>query len=166
MNLYEMTSEFKEAERSLNEMLYSEEIDEQTVTDTLDSLMLGIEEKAVNTVKYVKNLEATAQAIKAEEQAMKARRQRLEKQADRLKEYVKSAMVSTGSTKIHSPWFVLSLRKSPASVIIEDENAITGEWKEVHQVVKIKKNDIKAALKAGGVVAGARLESGQTLSIK
>lgn len=166
MKLYESVAEFKEAERTLNELLYQEQIDEKVVTDTLDSLMLDIDQKCISAVQYARELESTAKQIKEEEARLKARRERLQDQADRVKGYVKQAMESVGVPKIDSPLFTLSLRKSPGKVVIEDEHLITGEWKEVIQQVKIKKSEIAKALKSGGFVEGARLESGKTLQIK
>ncbi len=50
----------------------------ETVNDTLESLAGELEDKAVNVAKFIRNMEATTEAIKAAEVEMAKRRKALE----------------------------------------------------------------------------------------
>ena len=66
--------ELKEEHEALMNMLYDEEVDEQTVLDTLEGIEGEIEEKADNYAKIMKILSADTEALKKEEDRLKRRR--------------------------------------------------------------------------------------------
>ena len=165
MKLYELTDNFKQAERDLNEMLYSGEIDEQTVTDTLDGIRGEIEEKAKNVAMYIGNIESTAKAIKEQEKAMSERRKRLEAQAEGIRRYLKDKMQECEISKIECPFFTMSIKKNPPKLVI-DESQLDRNYTEAVITYKPKKDVIKQELKAGNEIQGARLEQGTRLDIK
>lgn len=165
MKLYELTDQFKQAERDLNEMLYADQIDEQSVTDTLDSIRGEIEEKAKNVAMYVSNIESTAKAIKEQEKLMRARRERLEAQAKGIRDYLKSKMEECEINKIECPFFVMSIKKNPPKVII-DEKSLSKYYMDAVTTYKPKKDLIKSELKSGKLIDGAHLEQGTRLDIK
>ena len=68
-NLYELTKNY---ETVLN-MLYEEDIDEQMVLDTLESIEGDIEDKADGYAKIIKELLGDADKIKAEKLRLEAR---------------------------------------------------------------------------------------------
>jgi hypothetical protein len=166
MKLYELTDEYKIAEQELNEMLYNDQIDEGTVTNTLESLRGGIEEKAKNIAMYVGNIESTAKAIKEQEKLMKARRERLESQAKSIRDYLKSKMDECEIHKIECPYFAMTIKSNPARLVIDDEQLIPSDYKVEVVTVAIDKSSIKSLLKNGELVDGARLERGTRLEIK
>ena len=165
MKLYELTDNFKQAERDLNEMLYSGEIDEQTVTDTSDGIRGEIEEKAKNVAMYIGNIESTAKAIKEQEKAMSERRKRLEAQAEGIRRYLKDKMQECEISKIECPFFTMSIKKNPPKLVI-DESQLDRNYTEAVITYKPKKDVIKQELKAGNEIQGARLEQGTRLDIK
>jgi len=165
MKLYELTDNFKQAERDLNEMLYSGDIDEQTVTDTLDGIRGEIEEKAKNVAMYIGNIESTAKAIKEQEKAMSERRKRLEAQAEGIRRYLKDKMQECEISKIECPFFTMSIKKNPPKLVI-DESQLDRNYTEAVITYKPKKDVIKQELKAGNEIQGARLEQGTRLDIK
>jgi hypothetical protein len=73
--LYELGNEYVEALDYVTDP--ENEVDEQTMLDTLEGLGGELEAKAVNVIKYQQNLTATVEAIKEAEQKMAARRWRL-----------------------------------------------------------------------------------------
>ena len=165
MKLYELTDNFKQAERDLNEMLYSGDIDEQTVTDTLDGIRGEIEEKAKNVAMYIGNIESTAKAIKEQEKAMSERRKRLEAQAEGIRRYLKDKMQECEISKIECPFFTMSIKKNPPKLVI-DESQLDRNYTEAVITYKPKKDVIKQELKAGNEIQGAKLEQGTRLDIK
>jgi hypothetical protein len=65
-----------------------------------------------------------AAQIKEAELQMQARRKSVEKRAASLREYLHANMEKAGIQKIECPWFVVSIKKNPASVQVDDESAV------------------------------------------
>ena len=144
------------------------EIDEQTFADTLEGLSGELELKATNIAMFVKNLEASAEAIKAAEKTMADRRKAIENKADRIRQYLLDNMLRTNITKIESPHFVLSIRKNPPAVDVVNLQMIPSQYFDVPEPPSptLNKNRLKEDLKLGIEIDGARLTIGQSLSIK
>ena len=162
--LYTIADQYLIDMQKLQEM----EIDEQTFADTLEGLSGELEIKATNVAMFIRNLEASADAIKVAEKAMADRRKLIESKANRLKEYLLENMVRTGITKIESPHFVLSVRKNPPAVDVFNQEMIPDEYFDIPEppAPTLNKNRLKEDLKAGVVIDGARLTAGQSLLIK
>jgi chromosome segregation ATPase len=163
-SLYQLTNEFQLLATKLNESDY----DEQTIADTLEGASGDIETKATNVAMFIRNLESSAEAIKQAEKEMSDRRKAIEKKAESIRQYLKDNMQRCGITKIDSPYFALTLKKNPPSVIIDDAGAIAGElyvYPEAPAPYPDKKA-ISELLKAGKVVNGAHLEQAERLEIK
>lgn len=158
MTLFEMT----EAAKKLYDMLENEEIDEQTLKDTLESI--GAEEKLESYINVQKTLEAEYEAHKAEKERHAARMQSLANHIDRLKaaeiEFMKAAQI----TKAKAGTFDLSLR-TYQSVEVSDESVIPAEYLKP-QPPKVDKVSIGKALKAGVVIPGAMLISSETVTAR
>jgi hypothetical protein len=138
----------------------------EAVKDTLEALAGELEDKAVNVAKFLRNMEAMAEAIKVAEADMAKRRKALESRAQWMKDYLKGNMEHTGISKIECPYFKLSIQNNPAAVHIFDEGAIPAQFKEQVITWKIDKTAIKKAILAGQSVAGASLVNGTRLVIK
>lgn len=164
LTLYAMAGEFKEAADKLAEL----DLDEVTLKDTLESLSGDLEAKATNTIMLVRNLEATAEQIKAAEKQMAERRKAFENRAARIRQYVMDTMIFAGIQKIECPLFKIALRDNPASVVIDDEKQIPAQYMTdpVPPAPQPDKKLIAQAIKDGFEVAGAHLERGQRLEVK
>jgi len=140
----------------------------EAINDTLEGLSGELEDKAVNVAKFLRNMEATAKAIKAAEESMAKRRKAFEARVNWLKGYIKDNMEATGISKIECPYFKLSIAKNPAALEVFDEAAIPAEYKSTETVTieHIDKVAVKAALAKGKIVQGARLTNGTRLSIR
>jgi len=164
LNLYQLSDNYLQA---LDFMTDPElDLPVEAVNDTLEGLSGELEDKAVNVAKFLRNMEAAAEAIKTAEAEMARRRKALENRVQWLKAYLKGNMERTGITKIECPYFKLSIQKNPDSVDILDEAVIPAEYKEQVISWKIDKTAIKAALKAGRAIPGAALVNGTRLAIK
>jgi hypothetical protein len=138
----------------------------EAINDTLEALTGELEDKAVNVAKFLRNMEAAAEAIKQAEDAMAKRRKALESRVKWIKDYLKCGMEQTGITKIECPYFKLAIQNNPAAVNVLDESLIPDQFKEQVIVWKIDKTAIKEAIKSGVAVPGAELVSGTRLAIK
>lgn len=144
------------------------DLDEQTVADTLEGLSGELEVKATNVAAFARNLEASAEAIKAAEDQMAKRRKAIERRAESLKAYLKANMERTGILKIESPQFALAIKKNPPAVHVEAPELVPAKFMKTPPPPPpvLDKKAVADALKAGEDVPGCRLEQGTRLEIK
>ena len=162
--LYEIAAEYRENLAKLNEL----DLDEQTIADTLESIGGDMQVKATNVGFAIRNIESLAAQIKEAEAAMAARRKALEARAEHVREYLLRNMVACEMTKIESPYFVISVRKNPPKVVIDDPEAVPAEfWRQPPiPAPELDKKKLAEDMKAGVVVKGSHLESGMSVLIK
>lgn len=162
--LYEISAQYLADLNKLNEL----DLDEQTFLDTLEGLSGELEQKSINVAMYIKNLEASADAIKQAEKSMADRRKAIEAKQDKIKKYLLENMLKTGITKIECPHFVLSVRKNPAAVDVLMQDQIPDEYFDIPDPLPptLNKKRLAEDLKAGVVIEGARLVQGNSLQIK
>ena len=164
MKLYELTEQCKEVEASLEESGF----DAETVADTLEGMFGEFEDKAIAIAQMIQNHRADAAKIKEAIAGMSARAKRLEDSAEWLSSYLLANMLAIGERKISSPYFVIAAKKNPPSVIVDDEASIPDRFLSYKPAPAPVPNKvaIKAAIAAGEVVAGARLEQSTKLDIR
>ena len=161
--LYELTTEY----RTALAVLENSDLDADTIRDTLEGLQFPVEEKSKNVAMFVKNIEATAKAIREAEGQMAERRKRLEQKIESITEYLKTNMEACGITKIDSPFLTLAIKRNPASVVVDNPDLIPAEFLRTPPVVSVPdKKLIGDRLKSGDFVPGARLQTETRLEIK
>lgn len=164
MNLYQL----HEGYLNLVEVLENAGEDEnlrELVTNSLNEIEDNIKDKADNVVRFIRNLESEANAIKEEEKRLAEMRKKREKQVENLKQYLFDFTKVADGQKIKGSIFTVSIKKNPASVVIDDLEAIPEEYKRVKTVVEANKTLLKKVLKENEV-AGAHLEQKESLNIK
>ena len=164
LSLYQLSNDYLNVLAFLTDA--DNDIEPQVIHDTLEAIEGELQDKVVNVAKFIRNLESTAEAIKAAETEMAKRRKALEQRVTWLKGYLKSNMELTGIQTIECPYFKLSIAKNPASVEVLDETQIPEHFKRIETVVHLDKTAIKAAINAGQTIDGARLVNGTRLVIK
>ena len=109
-NLYELTGNML----TLQELLLNppEELDEQTLIDTLEAVQGEYDYKLESCAKVVKNLEADIDAYKAEVKRLTDKRKSLELNVDRLKKAMFESMKTTGTTKVKGQLFTVAIQKN------------------------------------------------------
>ncbi len=126
--LYELTDTYE----TVINMLYDDEIDEQTVLDTLEALEGEFENKADAYAKIIKNISSDVEAIKAEEERLYARRSSLVKRSKRLKDTLEANMKAIGKTKFKTTLFSFNIQKNgglqPLVIDELDVNKIPAEY--------------------------------------
>lgn len=144
-SIYELTDMYKTVE----DMLYDGETDEQTILDTLEGIDGEIEEKADNYAKLIKNLLSDAAALKEEEERMYNRRKSLENKAQRLKDTLQANLEFIGKTKFKTLLFSFSVAKNggkqPLS-ITENLEDIPGKYL-IPQPPKVNNEAVRELLK-------------------
>lgn len=161
--LYELATQY----RSMADRLHDLDLPEEVIADTLEAEGGEITEKATNVAKLFRNMEADAEKIEDAARQMIARAKAIRRRSDSLKQYLKSNMEKAGIQKIESPWFVLSIKTNPASVVVDDESLIPGDYmREIPAKQEPDKKLIKSAIDEGLTVAGCHVERGTRLEIK
>jgi hypothetical protein len=154
-SLYEISAQYLEAMDWLTDP--KNEVDAQTVSDTMEGLQGHVTDKIINVARYVANLESLSESIQAAEKRMKERRQAADSSANRLREYLLFMMQATGVDKAIAPDIQAGLAKLPASVRITDETQIPERFIRTKIIVEPNKTAIKEA----GGCPGAEIVTGQ-----
>ncbi|MFE8033814.1 siphovirus Gp157 family protein [Thiohalocapsa marina] len=164
LTLFEVAAEY----RDMAERLADLDLDDQTIADTLEAEGGALVAKGTNVAFVVRNLEASAEAIKAAEQQMSARRKAIEARSKRLRDYLLDAMQLAGVSKIESPHFVLSVRANPPSVNVFDAAQVPADFMRQPEPPPAEpdKKRIAEALKAGQDVPGCALSRSHRIEIK
>jgi hypothetical protein len=165
--LYQLVEQY----RSLEALDASEDLPAEVIQDTLEGLTGELTVKATNVAKFILNTEAMVEAIEQAADAMKERAQRIRRRSESIRNYLKINMQASGITKIEATEFVLSLKKNPPSVIVDDEAMIPDAFKVTPTpppppVPRPDKAAIKKAIQSGLAVAGAHIEQHERLDIK
>lgn len=162
--LYQISDQYLIDLEKLSEL----DLDDQTIADTLESIQGDMQEKCTNVAAFIRNTEALADQIKQAEEAMASRRKALERRAESIRTYLQHNMQRCGITKIESPWFQISIRKNPPSVVVDDPSLIPADLMRQPEPPPPApdKKAIKEALTNGFAVPGARLETTERVQIK
>lgn len=158
LSLYDLTT----AAYQLQIMLESGEIDEQILTDTLNSM--GDKEKIENTCKVIRNLEAAAAAFKAEKERMTERQKTAENGVKRLKQALLDYLTASNQKKASAGLFTVSVGTSKA-VNISNEDALPDNFL-IPQPPKVDRTAIGNAIKSGVEVPGAEIVESRYVRIK
>ena len=164
MNLYELNQNFNNLV-SVLENTEDENIKE-LIKNSMDQLALETNEKIENIIKYIKNLEAEAEALEKESKRLNDRKIRTLKKVDNLKGYLKDFTSSLESKKYNTGIFNISIRKNAASVVIDNEFLVPDEFCKTEVIRKVDKVALKEKLKAGEVIEGVKLQQTESIIIK
>lgn len=160
-NLYEITERYN----NLLDLLDNKEITQDILNSALNEVQDEFNEKALNIVKFIKNLESDVNGLDAEEKRLKAKKLAYKNKIEGLKKYLESGMVFSGLKKLDLGVFKISIAKNPPSLNILDEKLIPAEYL-IEQAPKIDNTSIKNAIKEGKEIAGCELVQKESLRIK
>lgn len=159
--LYELNENYSK----VLEMLYDEDIDEQTVIDTLEAIEGEIECKADGYAKIIKELEGKMTAMKSEEQRLKDSAAVMERRIKRLKSSLSDSMRLMGKPKFTTDLFNFSIVKNGGKQKVAIYGDVPEEYKKVISEPDTEK--IRSILESGDALAFASLEPrGEHLRIK
>lgn len=170
MKLYEITQGIRE----VKDMASDPDIDPQAITDTLESLDGDLTEKLLSIGVIYKEMSSDVDGISTEIDRLQASKKRLTTAQDKLKEYALNNMRLAEKTFVKDVRAIISIKKNPASVVIEDEAKFV-EWAKINNInlltfaptpePKPNKSEIKIIL-ANAQIEGVRLEVKERIDIK
>lgn len=143
----------------------ADQLDEETLLDTLESIDEAIELKADNTAKLIRSMENNVNEFKEEEKRLKERRTTIENNIKRIKERLEHDLKEAGVNKVIGQTFTIAIQKNPVAVFFEDESFIPKDY-YVDQEPKLNKRALLEALKAGVEIPNVELRQSESLRIK
>ena len=137
--------------------------------DAFSALHMEREQKIESMALWVKDLAATAAAIKAEVDTLTERKKAADRKADSLKKYL--SYILQGE-KFSTPRCAVSFRKSTSVQVDEPENLV--HWLEEngydncvkYKEPEVSKTEVGKLLKSGTPVPFAHLEEKQSVGVK
>ena len=139
----------------------------EVITDTIDGMSEGFEEKAVALYQVTDEMDSDTLVIDDMIAKLQERKKHIKAKQSGMRGYILESMQNTGITKISCPFFTISIAKTPAKLIIDDEESVPDEYISIKTVVAPDKKAITAALRAGDDVPGCHLsEQGESIRIK
>lgn len=155
MNLYQITEE----DRKLNDLISDVETedDNDAIVELIDEISSQIKNKGTGIIKARMNTDSTIKALDEEIKRLQDYKKNIKNKQSKFNDYVLMCMDKLGIKKIETPVGTISTRKSPASLLIEDENLVPNEFVIIKQTESIDKTAIKNLMKKGEVVKGCRL---------
>lgn len=162
LTLYELKGQWLELANRLADM----DLDAETIGDTLEGSdeQMALEEKVQGYEMVARTLEASVPTIEAEIKRLQALKKAKEARADAVRKRVYETMTELGIQKIACPLFEIRIQKNPEKLDVFEETLVPeAYWITPDKVVDTTK--LKADLKAGKEVQGARLTRGESLRI-
>lgn len=160
-NLYELTSDWN----NVANMLYDEDIDEQMVLDTLESIEGDIEDKADGYAKIIKELEARQKARKEEAKRLVDSAKTFENKIKFLKQNLYNSMKETGKTKFTTDLFTFNIAKNGGKQVLTIDGEVPKEYTKT--IIENDTDKIRQALENGENLPFAHLEPrGESLRIR
>ncbi|MCR9195467.1 siphovirus Gp157 family protein [Oceaniradius stylonematis] len=143
------------------------ELDECTLADTLEGATT-LHEAISSLVRSALEDETLIAALKTRLADLKLRLARFSSRMEAKRSTAQRAMAEADITKIIEPDFTVSLRTTPAKLIVTDETLIP-EWCFIPQPAKLDRARLRDALEAGTAISGAELsnrERGLSVRVK
>lgn len=159
MKLYELTGNYNQV------LELAEQLDAETLKDTLDSIDEAIEIKVENTAKVVRSLEGNVDAIDSEIKRLSAKKSTLNNNIKGIKTYMQESMEQVGKEKIKGQLFNIGIQNNPQSVNVTDEKKINLDY-FIEQPLKLDKKLLLADLKEGKEIEGAEIQQTRSLRIR
>lgn len=158
MKLYELTSSYQQV------LEIAEQLDAETLKDTLDAIEDAIETKVENTAFVIKSLEGNINLIDDEIKRLQTMKQTQQNNVRSLKEYIQDAMEQVGINRIQGKLIKIAIQNNPPSVrLAEDFN---DDRYLIELAPKIDKRAILDDLKQGKEIQGAKIVQGKSLRIR
>lgn len=159
--LYELTNQFKE----LLFLAETEDLDEQTITDTLESLGYDLEDKADGYAKVMRELGGQALILKSEIDRLSNRKRTIESNIKRMKLSLQEAMKVAGKTKFKTELFSFNIAKNGGKQALDIYDKVPEEYSVIKH--EPDKDKIRQALESGKELPFAILqERGESLRIR
>lgn len=156
MKLYDLASNYKN--------ILDLDMENEMITQALDSLEEDITEKVENIAKVIRNIEADVRAYETEKKRFTDKIKAAENKIESMKNYLELCLTSVGLVKIKGDLLTVAIQNNQVSVSVDDETVIPEQYFSYTKTPS--KTAIKEALELGLPVAGASLVQTKSLRIR
>lgn len=165
MKLYEIVQQYTELFDKIDDIDQTDEQAMQDISDKFVSLWDKFEEKAENTIKYIKSLEAEAKAIKEERDRLYKKEKAVKNKIESIRDLLHYTMRSMQLDKVKTNIANVHTRTTN-KVDIYDEDQIPQEYKKEKVTISIDKKAIKKMIEDWVEVHWARIIVNESISIR
>ena len=151
-NLYKLN----EAWQEVANMLYQDDVDEQMILDTLESIEGEIEDKADNCAYIITEILNDANACKVEKDRLEKRQKSLENKAKNLKKNLAEIMKNTGKTNFKTQLHTFRIQKNGGKRALTIDGDVPVEYTKT--IIENDTDKIRQALEDGKELKFAHLE--------
>ena len=151
-NLYQLNQAWQE----LANMLYQDDVDEQMILDTLESIEGDIEDKADNYAYIIDEIKNDVNACKTEKTRLEKRQKVLENRENRLKNYLSDVMRNTGKTNFKTQLHTFRIQKNGGKRALTIDGEVPKDYTKI--VIENDTDKIRQALESGKELSFAHLE--------
>ena len=159
MNLFELNEKYRELEQR-------DDLDPETLKDTLDSINDSREVKLDNIANWIENNQANIDFLDKKIKQLQADKKTLVNRTKSLMEYMTTVIDDSGLKELKTENHILKPRNYRGSVYISNEKEIPSEFIKFKAVESIDKKSIYELLKNGEAVRGAELKPNRKTVIK
>lgn len=164
-SLFALSNEYKSLYDALVTSANEDGVIDENVFAAVEQIKGEFTEKAIAVATVYRALGKDIELFDSEIERLTAIKKRLENEQNRVKKYLSDACEKTGTESIKGVYANISFRKSEETDPF-DIDALPDEYKVVKTTVSPDKAKIKAAIKAGIDVPGARLIEKRNIQIK
>ena len=158
-SLFELNGAWQE----LANMLYQDDVDEQMILDTLESIEGEIEDKADSYAYIIAGLQNSVTACKNEEDRLSKRRKALENRVKNLKANLMLIMKNIGKTNIKTDLHTFRIQKNGGKRALTIDGDVPAEYTKT--TIENDTDKIRQALEEDKELSFAHLEP-QTESLR
>lgn len=151
-NLYKLN----EAWQEVANMLYQDDVDEQMILDTLESIEGEIEDKADNYAYIITEILNDANACKVEKDRLEKRQKSLENKAKNLKKNLAEIMKNIGKTNFKTQLHTFRIQKNGGKRALTIDGDVPVEYTKT--IIENDTDKIRQALEDGKELKFAHLE--------
>jgi hypothetical protein len=162
LTLFNMTEEGRE----LASLLKSEDADDITIQNTLESIGFDLETKGGEYIATYKELELLEKGYEEQEARLSSCKKIIKNRKEKLKERLLFCANTLGLERIETNLGIIKVNNSPPALKINDTKAIPASFLTiVPEHTEPNKEAIKTALKNGQEVSGCELTLGKYIKI-
>lgn len=139
-------------------------IDSDSAFADMEMMELNRKEKQKNIILYYKNAESEEMIIDSEIKRLEELKKFAKNKQESAKKFLEESMKIAKETALDFVTCKAKFKKNPPALFVEDDADVSA-YQKVEMITKLDKNTLKEDLKAGKVIKGCSLVSGERLDI-
>lgn len=167
MKSKEIISQMKlfEINEAIKKIADRDDIDQQTLIDTLDSLKLTRDAKLDGLAGLIERDTADIDFLANKIKQLTEQKKQRQNQKENLLRYMTEVIDNAGIKELHTEHYILKPRSFRQKTVISDESKLPEVYRVKKEVISIDKQKLYNDMKDGNEVPGAHLEPNRKTTI-